>query len=257
MAKTRASKDFLVEPAATQTHSPEQRAAWLGDARATFVSSTPVNKLYYGWILERLWPEGSGIPGPHVTEDEIRAHLNVNRATIGKTDAYKDVFRRVRELQGEEGFTSIVKEGVRYQLQSLTRSQKRPPRAAPPPDVWQRIKQHTGNRCANCGRQEPDVQLSADHRVPRSRYAGPPEAINAEENLQALCEQCNNTKSTQCRGCEQNCQTCAWAYPERYRPIQVVDENREQLRRAAEREGTTAEELANRILRDHFNARRR
>ena len=245
----------MVEPTTRPTLSADDRRAWLHAAATGFVCPTQANKTIYSWILDKLWPEGHGIPGPVITQAELRAHVDTERAALGQ-ERYKDIFRRVRELQGDEGFTSIRKEGERYQLQSLDVSAKRPPRGAPPKAIWRQAKQDTGNRCSVCGQQEPDIKLSPDHRIPRSRWSGPPHGLNAIENIQPLCEQCNNAKSTQCRGCEQNCQTCPWADPGTYRPIQIADVNREQLRREAEQAGESAQNITNRILRDYFNRRR-
>jgi hypothetical protein len=121
---SRASKGLLQAPRTTPNESSERRTKWLADAAEKFVSTTPVNKVYYSVLLGALWPEGHGIPGPVLTESELRAAVDKWRADKGQR-AYKDVFRRLRELQGEEGFTCIIKEGNRYQLQSLDVGPKR------------------------------------------------------------------------------------------------------------------------------------
>lgn len=118
MAKARASKGFLLPPKAIPNEPEERRKEWLAKAEAEFVTTTPINKVYYSAILNALWPEGHGIPGPSLTEDEVRAVIDGLREKEGEAP-YKDPFRRMRELQGDEGFTSIRKEGSRYQLQSL------------------------------------------------------------------------------------------------------------------------------------------
>ncbi|MBM6757013.1 hypothetical protein H6A18_10925 [Collinsella tanakaei] len=71
-----------------------------------FVAKGKSNRLMYRAILEALWPKGYGIPGPILSRDEIRAAVDVAQ---GKR--YKDVFRRLRELQGDEGFLGIAKDG--------------------------------------------------------------------------------------------------------------------------------------------------
>lgn len=250
MAKGRASKGHILLPAVAPNISAERREKWLNDAETGFVSPSAANKLYYKVILEALWPIGHGIPGPVLTQQDIRNAVDAYRAKKGE-NPYKDVFRRVRELQGEEGFTSIVKEGVKYQLHSLQLGSKREPRARPQSDVWQRVVEKFGHRCANCGAMEPEVQLSPDHRVPRSRGGG-----NEEENWQPLCEQCNNIKSNACQGCTQNCYTCPWAFPETNRPIIVADKNKEEIRRLAEKKGVHQSDLVNEILTDYFNKSR-
>jgi 5-methylcytosine-specific restriction endonuclease McrA len=199
MSRSRASKGFLFTPRTTPNESEARREKWLAEAEAGFVSPSATNKLYYSVLLKAFWPAGHGIPGPVLTENDVRAAVDAFRLANGEPP-YKDVFRRMRELQGEEGFTSIRKEGNRYQLQSLDVSQKREPRAKLAKAEWKKLKEQYGHKCANCGAQEPDVKLSPDHKIPRSRNGS-----NEFGNWQPLCEQCNNIKSNTCRGCELNC----------------------------------------------------
>ncbi len=247
MAKSRASKGFVVEPRTTPNESEVRREKWRADAEAGFVSPSATNKLYYAVILEALWPVGHGIPGPVLSEDDIRASIDAFRRAQDKKP-YKDVFRRMRELQGEEGFTSIIKEGTRYQLQNLDMSQKREPRAKLNKKDWVALKEKYGFRCASCGKQEPDVKLSPDHRVPRSRNGS-----NELGNWQPLCAQCNNVKSNTCQGCTLNCNVCSWAFPEEYKQLIIADENKELVRRAAAKLNVPQSDLVNTILRAHFN----
>ncbi|MBK6896067.1 MAG: HNH endonuclease [Alphaproteobacteria bacterium] len=247
MAKNRASKGFLLEPAEKANISVGRREKWLKDAVDNFVTTTPANKKYYEVILNALWPSNHGIPGPILTEKEIRAEVDNYRKTIGK-EPYKDVFRRLRELQGEEGFTCIIKEGTKYQIQSLELGSKREPRIKPDKKLWAEIKKRFDYKCAHCGSQEPNIKLSPDHKVPRSRSGG-----NETENWQPLCEQCNNLKSSACRGCNLNCYVCSWAFPETYKPIVISDENKELIKREAERKKIHQAELANEIIRNYFS----
>jgi 5-methylcytosine-specific restriction endonuclease McrA len=247
MAKARSSKGLLLPPAAAPTHSEDKRANWLAEQGAAFVAKGQANRIIYSRILEELWPVGHGLPGPHISQVRIRQVIDDARAEEGKK-AYVDPFRRVRELQGDEGFTSIIKEGVRYQLQSQAVRPKRELRAKPSKKLWDMILNVSDYRCAHCGAQAPDVKLSPDHKVPRSRGG-----LNDDENWQPLCEQCNNLKSSACQGCALLCTVCSWAYPSDFKPIRVDDNNKEMLRRLAERQGDDQSELANRILRDYFN----
>ena len=247
MTRSRASTGVLHPPATMQIPSADRRAKWLTQAAEDFVAPGAANRLYYGLILERLWPEGHGLPGPHVTENELRAVINARRILLGKKP-YIDVFRRMRELQGEEGFTAIVKSGVRYQLQSTEISAKREPRAKPSAALWSKIKADADFRCAKCKLQEPTIKLEPDHRVPRSRGG-----TNDEDNWQPLCKQCNNLKSAACSGCDLLCTVCFWAYPERYAEIVIDDANREMIRKEADKTNLSQSELANRLLRSHFN----
>lgn len=244
--KKRGSKGLLVPPARTATHSPAARQTWLDSASAGFVCPTPANKRYYRVILERLWPAGHGLPGPHVTEDEIRAAVDRQRSAAGE-EPYKDVFRRVRELQGEEGFTAIIKEGKSYQLLSTEVEAKKEPRTKLGARAWAAIKAGSGNRCAQCGCEEPDVVLSPDHKVPRARGG-----TNEERNLQPLCHACNVQKSAACSGCQLTCSTCPWAFPETYKPLVLDDNNKELIRRVAEREGKPGSAILNEIVRRFF-----
>jgi hypothetical protein len=229
MSPKRASKGLLVQPRTEPTETPEKRLEWLANAVANFVTTTPANKVYYAAILDAMWPMGHDVPGPHVSEDEIRKLINDLRATRGE-EPYVDPFRRLRELQGDEGFTSIVKEGTRYQLVSLEIGPKREPRTKLPEKEWKALKEKYGYRCGHCGRQQPDIKLSPDHRQPRSRGGS-----SDQGNWQPLCEQCNNLKSSMCQGCEFNCNQCSWAFPEHHKPIAISDENKELLRRNAEK----------------------
>lgn len=237
----------MLPPSVTPTHSIASRVDWLDRAEAAFASPGIANRKIYRSILNELWPEGHGIPGPHVSQDRIREPIDKERIEQGKP-VYIDPFRRMRELQGEEGFTSIVKEGVRYQLQSLDVRQKREPRARPSQTLWTKILDHSDYRCAHCGAQAPGVRLSPDHRIPRARGGS-----NDEENWQPLCEQCNNLKSSACQGCQLICQVCSWGYPADYKPIKIDDQNKEAIRRLAEKRGEHQSDLTNRILRDYFN----
>lgn len=247
MAKVRASKGLLLTARATPNESEARREKWLSDAAASFVSTSPTNKLYYAVILGALWPPGHGVPGPILTENDIRAAVDAFRLTRGE-GPYKDVFRRVRELQGEEGFTSFIKEGTRYQLQSLDLSQKREPRTKLSSSDWKKLKEKYDHRCANCGAQEPDVKLSPDHKIPRRRNGS-----NDLGNLQPLCEQCNNIKSNTCQGCKLNCNVCSWAFPDEYKPLIIADDNKELVKRSADSLKVAQSDLVNRILRDYFN----
>lgn len=112
-------------PAPTTTSCSEEREAWLNEVIKGFVVKGQANRDYYAAILKKLWPENHGIPGPHIKGTDIRKAIIDFRLSIGKTGTYHDVFRRVRELQGEEGIIGIIKCGNSYQLQSLVVAQKK------------------------------------------------------------------------------------------------------------------------------------
>lgn len=250
MGKSRSSKGLLLPPAVTPNMSSSEREQWLSNAISGFIAKGQANRDYYEVMLRALWPEGHGIPGPVKTEEDIRSAVNTFRTSIGKTP-YSDVFRRLRELQGDEGFTCIIKEGTKYQLQSLQMGAKREPRGKPTKEFWDKLLKDSDHRCAHCGQQAPNVKLSPDHRRPRSRGGN-----NDESNWQPLCEQCNIQKASACQGCEQNCMTCPWAYPETYKPIVLNDQNQEQIRRGAAKAKQSHSDFANEILRGYFNSKK-
>lgn len=246
MKKSRSSTGALFPPATHLTHSAESRAAWLDKAVKGFANTQKSNRTYYQIILERLWPTGHGIPGPLITEDQCRDAIDLHRIAEGKK-AYKDVFRRLRELQGDEGFTCIIKNGRTYQLQSLEIGPKRPKRTRPKPKVWKAILEATDYTCAKCGKKEPEVKLSPDHRVPRSRGG-----TGDDENWQPLCVACNILKSAACSGCGRACSICFWAYPEHYAEVAINDDNRMKLQSYAAEQKSDASTAANNIIRQFF-----
>ena len=250
MSKSRASKGLLLPLRSTPIPDAQAREKWLNDAETGFVAPGLALRGIYSVILHKLWPEGHGIPGPQVSEAEIREVINDVRKAAGQSP-YVDPFRRMRELQGEEGFTCIIKEGTKYQLVSTVTTSKREPRAKPNEKFWSALKHKRNYQCAHCGQSEPSVKLSPDHRIPRSRGG-----TNDEHNWQPLCEQCNNAKSSACQGCGLNCNVCFWAFPEEYKPIIIDDENREQIRRAAEKQKIDQSDFANQVLRSHFLSRK-
>ena len=50
---------------------------------------------------------------------------------------------------------------------------------------------------------------------------------------------------------------CPWAFPEKNKLIQINDDVRELIVRGAKDANTTADALANEVLRAHFSGRRR
>ena len=200
------------QPPSRSPFKAVDRQAQIDKICGGFVAPGAANRELYGIILERVFPSGSGIPGPLVSEADIRAAVNAVKP------GYKDVFRRVRELQGEEALEGLVKVGRRYQLQHLAIGQKREPRRSIPQSVARAVALDQGNRCTVCGTPVATNgdRIDVDHRVPRTRRG-----TSHESNLQVLCTECNVGKSTQCSGCALNCNTCGWAFPEQYRPVKL------------------------------------
>lgn len=225
------------------------REEWLRNACASFVTSSQANRNYYRLILETLWPPGHAIPGPIVFLSKIRQVIDNFRES---GEAYKDVPRRIRELQGEEGFIGIEKYGsgsyTRYQLVSLEINPKRTQRIKLSDATWNKILQKYKHRCAVCGRPDSLVKLEQDHKIPRLR-----EGTNEEKNWQPLCKECNNFKSTACRGCQLDCNRCPWAFPEKFAPIKLSAVNIQRIRNRALNIGLTPEELLSEIIEGYFN----
>lgn len=217
---------------------------------AGFITNSEGNKKLYRAIIEALWPAGEELPGPLLTNKELRDRVVKAYQKWSNKEQYQDVFRRVRELQGEEGLLGIVKEGLSYRMITAEVSSKRVPRATITAATFAEISQRTGNRCAVCSKTET---LVPDHKVPRSRlnevaYQGI--RPDSGENLQALCQNCNIHKSVACRGCHEDCHRCPWAFPETNPLITVKGKILEELSEAAAKKGVSAYELALNILED-------
>lgn len=231
-SKARREGDTLLKPETSEIPDGAVRDAWLKDTIAGFVGLSRRNKEYYAVILETVWTKGHGIPGPIVTEDDLREAIDAYRRNALPAGAtykpYKDVFRRVRELQGEEGLTCLIKSGTKYQLVSLELGPKRTPRERPSAADWAGILAQHGGRCAVCGREEPARGFQPDHKIPRLRGGA------EQGNWQPLCPECNNFKSTSCRGCELECSECAWAFPEKWALIRLTPGHVEIIRDMAE-----------------------
>lgn len=188
-----------------------ERDGWIDKASSGFITNSKANRQIYRVILETLWPKGYGIPGPIVGREEIRAAID--RAKGG---TYHDPFRRLRELQGDEGFLGIIKNGQRYQLIHLNISPKKRPRTSLSADKWKTVLGAYNNVCAVCGCTPDENGFQQDHKVPRARGG-----TDDLTNWQPLCDSCNIEKSVVCRGCQKDCSQCGYAFPEFYRPVRL------------------------------------
>lgn len=220
--------------------SDKQRTAQIDKVCAGFVAPGAANRTIYRIILERLLPPGAGLPGPVVSQREIRAAVDA-----AYKQGYKDVFRRMRELQGEEGLSGISQFGNNYQLVHLAVGAKREPRKAISKAATLDIALEQGGRCTVCGAPiaTEDSTIEADHRVPRRRGG-----TSARMNLQVICVACNNAKSTQCSNCTLDCNTCGWAFPEQYRPVKLSPEIILRLNAYARERNQDVDQLANELL---------
>jgi hypothetical protein len=247
--KSHARQRFLPleEPQSAIVADAVTRDDWLQTVYTGFVQPSAANRHYYRVILETLWPVAHGIPGPYISETQLREAIDAYRLSthIG-TKPYKpyvDVFRRVRELQGEEGVIGIAKQGRIYQLVNLSLTAKRIPRTHLTDKEWKIVLEDYGNKCAVCGRRPPEVQFQQDHKIPRVRGGG-----DQLENWQPLCDECNNFKSTSCRGCTLDCTICSWAFPESYAPIRISGPNITRIREYAAKYNLDPHSLINEIL---------
>jgi len=161
-------------------------------------------------LLQLLWDSGESFPRDWVPSPNILA------ATGQK---YFD--RRIRELRDELGCqieTGSYSGEAAYRLVSselgkanprfyLTASQKRA------------LFERDGNACQVCGRVvAPGARgLQADHRIPLTRSG----SHNAD-NWQSLCNECNVAKRRACEGCEDDCSTCSWAFPDKSGSLALV-----------------------------------
>lgn len=241
-SKARIEQSALLPP--NPTPSPLiDRDEWINNASTGFITSSKANQEIYRVILETLWPKGHGIPGPVIDRDAIREAVNT-----AKGKQYLDVFRRLRELQGEEGFLGIVKQGNQHQLIDTNIYPKKTPRTHLSDDNWSKVLLHYGNVCAACGNAPDEKGFQQDHKVPRSRGG-----TDALTNWQPLCDSCNNIKSTACRGCKEDCSKCSWAYPEYYRPIKIQGSVLRLLHQYASAQGKDANALVTEWIMEKIN----
>jgi hypothetical protein len=222
---------------------PKDRRRIIEEICAGFISPSPANRVYYRVIIETLWPPGTGLPGPIKTPQELRDAINEMRKKSGKPP-YNDPFRRLRELQGEEGLLGIGKVGASYRMDHAEVSEKRFPRRAFSRQEIENLTSRTGGRCAVCRLEpSPGNPLTPDHRKPRVRGGG-----DGLENMQMLCVRCNIHKSVACRGCQENCLQCPW-YDAVSNPVVTVrGDLLAKLAAKAAEESRTAQQLADELI---------
>ncbi len=209
-----------------------------------FVSPSAANKKIYRMMLETLWPEGSYLPGPVVTREQLREAVNAERRREEKPD-YLDVFRRLRELQGEEGLLGIEKVGSSYRMEHADVATQRVPRRPFSASELVEIEERAGGRCSACG--VANAAMSPDHRIPRSRGGG-----DGAENIQLLCQSCNILKSVACRGCREECLECPWYDPASYPIVTIRGSLSRLLASAAAHRQTTAQALVEKLVREEL-----
>jgi 5-methylcytosine-specific restriction endonuclease McrA len=171
---------------------------------------------------------------------ELAAALNVDYGVKLEQSDISEIERQVR----------CVKDYKPYQLVSLTLSEKRVPRIKLSNLDWHKILEQYNYKCAVCGRSEPEVRFQQDHKIPRTRGGG-----NELNNWQPLCDECNNFKSTSCRGCQLECEQCSWAFPERFAPLRLSSDNILKLRQYAAMTNSDPHDLLNWIVNEFFKNR--
>lgn len=249
LIRSHARQQFLAlaEPKPQLEPDDVDRDTWIQEVCSNFVSKSRTNKQYYRVVLESLWPAGHGIPGPILSQLELRRAIDVYRLSKHQGDAeyqpYGDPFRRIRELQGEEGIIGIARVGQKSQLVHLETARKRVPRTRLNSSDWITVLEIYRGKCAVCGREEPEVSFDQDHKIPRVRGGS-----DELDNWQPLCGECNNFKSTACRGCELNCLTCPWAFPEKYAPLLISSDNLVRIREQALKYNMDPNSLINNII---------
>lgn len=153
-------------------------------------------------ILTALWNNGSSFPREWVSSSDLLALTN---------QKYFD--RRTRELRDELGLnieTKHINGEHHYRLVSdevtvsnprlyLTEPQKRA------------LFEAQNSTCQICGKvAEAGLRgLQADHKVPLIKGG-----THAADNWQSICVECNVAKRRACQGCNDDCNTCVWAFPE-------------------------------------------
>lgn len=154
-------------------------------------------------ILKELWGRGTSLPREWIRSDKL---LKITR------QKYFD--RRIRELRDETGCdieTGNHEGQAAYRLRSLSLRTVKDRSYLTASQKAAMLSKHD-YKCAVCGRKFNKLErgLEADHKVPLMRGGG-----STTENWQPLCTECNVSKRRSCQGCQDECNACAWAFPER------------------------------------------
>jgi len=156
-------------------------------------------------ILTRLWGKpNDSFPKPWVSSAEL-LELTGQKYFDRRTRELRDQLGCNLESSYREEFGGHAWRVVSYEL-------------APPQDrdyltQSQKIKLFEKHDycCSTCGKKvDAGIRgLQADHKVPLSRGGS-----NDLINWQPMCNNCNVGKRRACEGCELECETCSWAFPE-------------------------------------------
>lgn len=155
-------------------------------------------------ILGRLWEEGDSFPRGWVAS-----------SILLELTGQKYFDRRTRELRDENGCdieTEHVNGEHSYRLNSLTLGTANT-RLYLSEKEKKALFEASSYTCATCGvvLGAGMKGLQADHKKPLIRGGS-----HESSNWQAMCNVCNVGKRRACADCEEDCEQCPWAYPEKF-----------------------------------------
>ncbi len=187
-------------------------------------------------ILRLLWEEGDSFPRGWVASSVL---LDLT--------GQKYFDRRTRELRDENGCdieTEPVDGEHSYRLNSLTLGTANT-RLYLSEKEKKALFEASGYTCATCGvvLEAGMKGLQADHKHPLIR-GGNHEA----SNWQPMCNVCNVGKRRACADCEEDCQQCPWAFPERFGVMTMLPIPHEMHEKLEKLYGTDKEKITDGIL---------
>jgi hypothetical protein len=154
-------------------------------------------------LLEYLWNAGTQFPRNWVPRSEL--HNLINQS---------DYRRRITELKDERGIdVELDKKTNQYRLVSPNLKDAFP-RAYLSPKQKKGVLERDNFKCQGCGIVDINNEtgaLQADHKIPLSRTGS-----HDLSNWQTLCHVCNVVKRRACEGCQRDCRSCVWAFPEKH-----------------------------------------
>jgi hypothetical protein len=155
-------------------------------------------------ILKILWNVSDDFPKGWVKSSYL----------LGET-GQKYFDRRTRELRDELGcdIEILHVDGEHcYRLKSPSLNAINPRRYLAPA-LKAKLFKDANSSCQICGKAVPPgiKGLQADHKIPLIRRGS-----HEYENWQAICNECNVVKRRACEGCNDDCYSCAWAFPEKF-----------------------------------------
>ncbi len=177
-------------------------------------------------------------------------------AISSRNEPMTDGPRRWRELRTEYGFDVAVISNRYYRGVSavpITEPQPRPDMANLKRQILPfLVAEGVPLRCNKCGRAVglektgEDFPGLIDHRRPVLFGGG-----DEPDTLQFSCQQCNNLKARICNTCPlgYHCETCTWAYPEKFHDTVVVNLSPE-IASALERFAAGKEKRVEQVVKD-------